>query len=125
MLNPTLIKAFTAGASVTQNRIVKMGAADGAVIQAAAATDKPIGVSVASLDAASGARVDVVLSGIYEVKAGGTITRGDPITSDASGQAVTAAPAAGTNNGIIGRALQSAVSGDMVDVLICPSSFQG
>ncbi|MBL0142654.1 MAG: DUF2190 family protein [Betaproteobacteria bacterium] len=125
MLNPLLTKAFTAGAAVAQNRIVKMGAADGAVIVAAAVSDKPIGVSVASIDAASGGRVDVVLAGVYEVKAGGTITRGDPITSDATGQAVTAAPAAGTNNGIIGRALQSAVSGDMVDVLICPSSFQG
>lgn len=125
MMNPLLVKAFNAGAAVTQNRIVKCGAADGEVIQAAAAADKPIGVSVASLDAASGARVDVVLAGVYEVKAGGTITRGDPIASDASGQAVTAAPAAGTNNGIIGRALESAVSGDLVSVLICPSSFQG
>lgn len=125
MLNPTLVKAFKAGAAIEQNRIVKMDSADGQVIKSAAATDKHVGVSVASIDTASGDRVDVVLSGIYEVKAGGTITRGDPITSDASGQAVTAAPSAGTNNPVIGRALTSAVSGDLVDVLIQNGTFQG
>lgn len=125
MLNPTLVKAFKAGAAIEQNRIVKMDSADGQVIKSAAATDKHVGVSVGSIDAASGDRVDVVLAGIYEIKAGGTITRGDLITSDASGQAVAAAPGAGTNNPVIGRALTSAVSGDLVDVLIVQSTTQG
>lgn len=125
MMNPTLIKSWTAGAAITQNRIVKMGAANGAVILAAAAADQPVGVSVTSIDPASGARVDVVHAGIYEIKAGGTITRGARVTSDATGQAVAAAPAGGTNNGIVGIALQDAAAGDMVDVLINPCTFQG
>lgn len=114
-----------AGATVNPNRIVKIGAADQTVIQGAAATDRFIGVSAQSITTASGDRVDVVYNGQYEILAGGTITRGNPVTSDASGQAVAAAPAAGTNNGIVGWALESCVSGDLVSVLIAPATYQG
>ena len=114
-----------AGEDIAPNLIVKIGSADQTVVKAAAATDKPIGVSVQSITAASGSRADVVVGGVYEIKAGGTISRGDRITSDASGKAVAAAPAAGTNNGIIGFALEAAVSGDLVAVLISPQTYQG
>ena len=84
-----------------------------------------IGVSDMSADVASGGRCDVRLSGVAEVDAGGTITRGALITSDASGKAVAAAPATGVNNRVIGFALASAVSGDIVDVFLTPSTLQG
>jgi hypothetical protein len=127
-MDPIHVKNYVTGGAVGPNRIVKFGSADNTVVLAAAATDKPIGVSRGPStlgSVASGDRIDVVRLGIYPVVAGGTITRGDPITSDASGGAVTAAPSAGTNNGIIGRAETSAVSGDLVDVYIAPGSFQG
>lgn len=114
-----------AGASVTPNRLVKLGAADQTVILSTSASDKSIGVSSPLITAATGAVVDVAIGGVAEVIAGGTVTRGDRITSDANGAGVTAAPAAGTNNFVVGIALESAVSGDVFSVLLVPQVFQG
>jgi hypothetical protein len=124
MPNPLLRKNYTAGGAIAARRIVKPGAADGAVLQAAAATDALIGVC-GSIGPASGERVDVVKSGIAEVEFGGNVTRGDPLTSDGSGKAVTAAPGAGSNVRIIGYAEVSGVSGDIGDALIAPGVMQG
>ena len=56
---------------------------------------------------------------------GGTVARGAPVTADASGKAVAAAPAAGSNVRIIGFAEVSAVAGDIAPVLIAPGVMQG
>lgn len=124
MNNPGLIKTFVAGAAVTKHRIVKFGSSDDAVIQGAAATDALIGVST-EVDSASGERVDVIMNGVANVEFGGTITRGAPVTSDANGKAVAAAPASGVNNRIIGFAGVSGVSGDIGSVIISQGSIQG
>ena len=124
MANPSLIKTFVAGADVAVRRIVKFGAADGAVVQGAAVSDALVGVSH-SLAATSGGMVDVSLDGIVDVDFGGTITRGGAVTSDANGKAVAAAPAAGTNNRIIGFAMVSGVSGDIGKVLLKQGQIQG
>jgi hypothetical protein len=123
-MNQGLIRAFDAAAAITGNRAVKFSTSDTTVVQAAAATDAIIGVAD-SLGASSGGRCDVVMSGTSEIEYGGTITRGDLLTADANGKAVTAAPAAGVNNRIIGIAMRSGVSGDIGLVLIQPSSVQG
>ena len=122
--NSLLAKSYVAGGAITKRRIVKWGAADGAVVTAAAATDALLGIA-AELDAASGARVDVHVAGIAEVELGGTVTRGDPITSDASGKGVAAAPSAGANNRIVGFAMISGVNGDIISVQIAPGRIQG
>lgn len=124
MANNGLTKSYTAEAAISANRIVKVGAADYGVLAAAAVSDKLLGIST-EIDAASGERVDVIHEGIADLKLGGTVARGDFLTSDASGQGVTAAPAAGTNNQIIGKALVSGVSGDVIPVLISLSMLQG
>lgn len=124
MANPILIKNYVAGAAVAARRIVKFDAADGKVIQAAAATDAVVGVAE-QVAAASGERVDVIHSGIAEVEFGGTVTRGALVTADADGKAVAAAPAAGANNRVVGIALVSAASGDIAPVLIVPGQIQG
>ncbi|MCC6193752.1 MAG: DUF2190 family protein [Burkholderiales bacterium] len=116
---------FLAGASVGPNRLVKIGAADQTVIPGAAAADVIVGVSAQSITTATGERVDVVMSGVYEVVAGGSVTRGAPICSDAAGAGVVSAPAAGTNNGIVGFALEAAASGDLFACFINPSVRQG
>jgi hypothetical protein len=116
---------FLAGASVTPNRLVKIGSADQTVILGTAATERFVGVSAQSITTASGDRVDVVTGGVYEVVAGGSVTRGNPVTSDANGAGVAAAPSAGTNNGIVGWALESAAAGDLFAVLIAPGTYQG
>lgn len=124
MSNATLIKNFTAEAAMTANRIVKIGANDGGVLPAAASTDILLG-AVADVAAASGERQDVILSGIADITLGGNVTRGNPVTSDASGRAVNANPAAGVNAYIVGFALQSGVSGDIVPVLLSQGRVQG
>lgn len=123
-MNSLLQKSFKAGAAIAAYRIVKLGAADNVVVQAAAATDALIGVAN-EVGAASGERQDVVMLGIAEVEAGGTIARGNYVTSDADGKGVAAAPATGVNNNVIGFALASAVAGDIFPVLLAPGSVQG
>lgn len=124
MSNHEFIKTFDASGAIVAYSIVKATATDFAVAQATAATDKVLGVTT-EIDAADTERVDVVISGTAFVKAGGTIAAGDPITANASGYAVTAAPAAGSNNRIIGFARQSAVSGDVFEVILSLGVIQG
>lgn len=124
MANTLLNKNYLAEAAIAPFRIVKMGAADGGVLQAAAATDSLVGVCEA-VGPASGERCDVVKVGLADVELGGTVVRGGPITSDATGKGVAAAPAAGANNRVIGFAEVSGVSGDIIPVFISPCVMQG
>ena len=122
--NPSLTKNFVAEAAIVKRRIVKLGAADGQVLHGAAVGDALIGVA-AELDAATGERVDVHLAGLVEIEAGGTIARGDPLTTGAAGVAVKAAPAAGVNNSVIGRTMVAGVTGDIITALLAPGQIQG
>lgn len=121
---PILTKSYKAGAALAAYRIVKPGSADGEVLLASAVGDALIGVTN-EVAAASGERQDVIQAGIAEVEFGGTVTRGDWLTTDANGKAVAAAPSAGVNNNVIGRALVSGVAGDIGAVLIAPGRIQG
>lgn len=125
MSNINLVRNFksTAGA-IAAFTIVKPGASDGLVIPAAAATDKLIGVTT-DIAAATGDRCDVILAGIADVLYGGTVAFGDLLTADASGRAITATAAAGSNVRIIGSAIISGVVGDIGQVDISQGSFQG
>lgn len=124
-MNPLLTKSYDAEGTIADHTIVKFGAADNGVLAATAATESLVGVTDAPGDVVSGDRVDVVQGGISDVLYGGTVTRGDLLTADASGRAVTAAPTVGVNNGVIGRAIVSGVVGDIGKVLIVPSQIQG
>lgn len=124
MPNPLLRKNYTAGGAITAHRIIKAGANDGEVLQAAAATDLLMGVC-GSVGPASGERVDIIKIGIAQIEYGGNVTRGNPLTSDGSGKAVVAAPSAGSNVRIIGFAEVSGVSGDIADVFVSPGFMQG
>ncbi|MDF1583889.1 MAG: DUF2190 family protein [Methyloprofundus sp.] len=121
--NKALCKAFLATTAILPHMIVKFGAADNTVSTAIAATDLLIGVSdelgISALDVTEGATVDVVLSGIAEVKLAGTVVRGAKLTSNASGQAVTAV----ATNQVLGVAMMSGVAGDVVPVLLNQSTF--
>ena len=125
MNNPGLIKSFLAGAVIAPYRAVKFGADDDHVVQSAAATDAHIGVSGAIGATAAEDRIDITLDDIAEIEYGGTVTRGDLLTADANGMAVTAAPAAGVNNRIIGQAMVSGVFGDIGSLDITKTSIQG
>lgn len=120
-----LAKNFVAGAIIPAFTLVKFGADDSTVVPATAVADPIIGATM-EVAAALGERVDVQLIGDAYVVAGAAATRGTLATTDASGRAVTAAPAAGTNNNTAGRFMESAsAAGDVVRVLLNPGSVQG
>lgn len=116
MHNPGLIKSLLAGAVIAANRIVKFGADDAHVVQAAAATDASIGVSPLGAEEI-GQVCDFATEGLCTVEYGGTVTRGDMLTADANGMAVVAA----AGNRAIGVAMVSGVAGDLGSVKIAPS----
>ena len=124
MANPGLSKAFIADTDIAPYLILKAGSVDGNAALATASTDKLIGISE-NVQVAAGQCVDVILDDTANVTAGGTIAAGDWITSNGSSQAVTAAPATGVNAQVIGKALTSAVSGDVFPILIAPGQIQG
>ena len=117
MGKPLLIENFIAGAAISPYRICKPGATDGAALQSAAVGDFSFGVSD-ELGAASGARCDIITSGVPDVQYGGAVTRGALLTSDANGKAVTAV----ATNRTIGIARVSGVLDDIGSVQIAPGT---
>jgi hypothetical protein len=111
-------------AIATAYTIAKFGADDDTLSAATASTEELIGVFQHTTSAV-GDEVRVMLSGITRVVLGGTVTRGGWITSDANAKGVAAAPGAGVNAAVIGRALASGVAGDIVAVLLAPGRIQG
>lgn len=109
--NEGLIKTYTAGGTINEYAIVKFGDNDREALQAGAATDKFAGVACLprGTTAALGQSVDVIKSGVADVDYGGTIARGDYLTSDANGKAIVAT----SGDNIIGTAEKSGVSGDL------------
>lgn len=124
MSNPQLTKNYSAGAAIAPFAIVRFSAAE-TVVTASAATDALIGVT-SDVGPASGERVDVIMEGITYCVAGAAVAQGALLTSDASGRAVTAAPAVGVNNRTIGFAVEAAVAaGDVIRIMLSPGSVQG
>lgn len=116
---------YRAAAAIEPYRLATHGGADQYAAKATGASAAIIGV-VDQLGAdAADDEVDVNRSGLAEVEFGGNVTRGDPLTSDAQGRAVTAAPAAGANAYVIGYAEKNGVSGDIGAVFIAPGRIQG
>lgn len=123
-MNIGIVKSFVAGGAIGQNTFVEFSA-DYTVTQANAATDLIVGVCVQPGGALQGERVDIQLTGIAEVKAGGTITRGTLVTTDSNGKAVAPGPSAGVNNRVAGMAMITTADGDLFDVLLAPGMIQG
>lgn len=118
------IKNYEAEGAIGAYHIVKLGTKDTAVAMADAATDALIGVTT-ELDVVDGEPVDVVHDGLHQVECGGNVTRGDLLTANATGEAITAAPANDTNMSVIGRALASGADGDIIPVVIGLAQIQG
>lgn len=108
---------YDAGAAIAQYRIVKHGDGDGKVIQAAADTDKLIGVALRP--APKGERVDVVTAGVAAVEYGDAVTRGDLLTANGDGKAV---PETVAGKRIVGVADISGKAGDIGRVLLSQGS---
>lgn len=114
---------FKAGAAVSAYRIVKFGSDDQHVIQGAAATDTTIGINQAPQAAATEDYVMVALQGLGQVELGGTVVRGDLLTSDSVGRAVASLVA--PTDRVIGVALASGTVGQFIAVSISPSKNGG
>lgn len=110
MATPGIYKNFEAEGEIGPYVIVTHGTADYAVKAATGATMALVGTTD-ELGKLSNGRVDVCTGGIPEVALGGTVAAGDPLTSDASGKAVKATAA---GNRILGFALVSGASGDII-----------
>lgn len=123
-ISSAFLKPYRPETAIPRARIVKFGAADGTCRLASAATDLAFGVS-SEIDVVVGEPCDVAIMGLVPVTYGGNVTRGDLLTSDAQGRAVTAAPAAGTNAEVIGRAMLSGVVGDIGTVNLSPARVRG
>lgn len=116
-MNPLLVKNFKATAAIGAFKLVKFGADDDHVSLADSATAGLIGAVNRIPAATAEDRVDVVVQGIATLVAGSGITRGDLLTSDSAGNAVTASE----DNRVVGIALASASSGDQFPALLNPS----
>jgi hypothetical protein len=125
-----MCKTYTAEGAIGKYLIVKFGANDGGALQATASSEKFLGISrdlsVTAANITAGEdRIDVVRDGITPVILGGTVTRGDRLTADANGKAITAAPGAGVNMETVGTAEISGVAGDIIDCFVNPTRIQG
>lgn len=104
--------SFTAQSDINASTIVKFS--DNGVIAASLGTDNIIGIS-GTLGYCEGDSVDVYMTGERtEVEAGGTFSKGDAITANANGKAVKATSA----SNIIAVALDNAIEGDIVPVIV-------
>jgi hypothetical protein len=115
--------ALIAGGTIAPYRFVKAStAADDTGLQAAEITTPILGVSDGSTNgplsgdhAVAGQPITLQGGDVVLVEAGGNITRGAMVQSDADGKAVTAGVTAGLNyQGYV--ALQSAASGTIIRV---------
>lgn len=123
-----------AGGNIPPSRIVKIStAADSTVLVSASATSPNFGVSQIGTRRAPGTGDDDGYAaiageniGVYSaacvcpVEAGGTITSGAALTADSNGRAITT-----TTEGdfIIGWALESGTTYDLVKVLVQPCYY--
>lgn len=122
----------TAGGNIRPSRVVKISTvADNQVLESAGATTPNIGIAQMGTRRAPGTGDDdgyAAISGenvgVYGPGAGaspgqlgGTVTRGDAVTSDSNGLLVTT-----TTEGdcIVGWALQSGVTADLISILVQP-----
>ncbi len=125
MNNPSLIKNFTLESNIAQYRIGIFGSKDDSMVQASAVSESLVGVCVQPGGGATGERADFVLTGVTEVEYGGTVVRGNDLTTDAQGRAVAAAPSSGVVNKLIGKAMESGVLGTIGSVLLNQSQIKG
>ena len=112
-----LIKGIRAGAAIARNTLVAFNDA-GEVVAASSGADRIAGVSC-EVDCAAGRLCDVVLSGLFEVRAGAAIAAGDLLTSDAQGRAVPL-PSGNAKKRIAGLALGPAAENEFVLAAIAP-----
>lgn len=121
--NNNAVQSFLAATdlSAAEYKIVKIAGADNTVALCSANTDIAMGILTDEVanGASTVAAVAVRVAGRGKVKVGANgVTRGLRITSDASGLAENA----GSGDHYVGIALQTGVSGDIIECLVMPGA---
>lgn len=111
---PATVEGYKAEAAIEPYRVVKFGAADGAVVTATAGGDFVIGVADRA-GYATGDVVSVIRSGFAPVIASGAVVRGALVAAAADGKVATAA----ANDRILGVAEATAAANDRFLVQLC------
>ena len=123
----------------TAYTIAKFGADDDHAAVASGSSDDMIGIFQHTTSGAE-EPVRIMMTGISRIVLGGTVTRGQFLTSDANGKGVAATRHTHTENtaatytqnattqaasdvNVIGMALKSGVAGDIIPVLINPGAI--
>jgi len=119
-----LYKSRVAAAAFAPYQLAAFGAADHQVVPAVDPT-KPLAGVADSIAVPAGLLVDVQMTEIAEVVAGGTIAAGDDLMTDANGHVVTAAKQVGVTVYLVGRAQVSALAGDVIPALITLGAIHG
>lgn len=119
------VTKFTASGAIAANRIVIAGNGTATYPGGASPTGALLGVALNSV--ANGETVYVVTSGkAYVTDSGSGVTANDFITAGgATGLGLTAAPAGGTNCGVVGIALATTTASGSIPVMVSPSRIQG
>lgn len=117
-MTPILIKSFRAGAAAIDGYLI-VKSVSGHVELATAGTDPLVGAA-GQFGAPANGMVDVTEVGWSEVRAGGNIADGDPLTANNLGKAIKAVPVNGTNVRIIGFARSDAADGDIIPYIAAP-----
>lgn len=115
---------FIADTTIAAFRIVKFSATSN-VTPATSVTDRLLGVSLGPGSVSTGNTVNVCMSGKCFLEVSGSVGRGAPLTTNASGQGVQAAPASGANNTIIAIALEGGTTGSIIPVFVTHGWLQG
>lgn len=126
-----LPKSYEAEAAIVKFRFVKPATTDPQkILQAAAVTDKTIGIAQGSRTAAevtagkTNLAVDMV--GESDLEVGAVVAQGDFLVPDANGKGIVAAPATGVNNRHGAMALEAgSADGAIIRVLVLQGSIQG
>jgi len=110
-LFPVLEQTAKITTNVEANRLLKFASADGEMALATSAADLPAAISRRKRSA--GDRDDVGVIGIFPCEYGGNVTRGQRLTSDASGRGVLAT----AGDEVHGIAWESGVLGTIGSIL--------
>ncbi|WP_336801552.1 hypothetical protein [Kaistia sp. MMO-174] len=120
-MSGSFIKSYRAAVAVAGYLIAKFAAptTDTTVGIGTAGTDPLLGIAD-SMGAPQGGMLDVTLAGPAEVRLGGTVAAGDPITAGTGGKGVKCAPTAGTRAAYVAIALAPGVADDIIPVRVSP-----
>lgn|SRR5574343_30251 len=124
IVNPLLIKTFTAEATITKYMVVVEGTADGQANAPSGANVQSLGIAMHA--AAAGDSVDVVLFGAYIGVANGAIARGAHVAISGTDGRLASITIGSTTASLrlVGKALSAASSaGDQFSILLSASNF--